>query len=101
MRSTKAAADGETATALTDLIHTKRSLHLEITTGALILFEILVMFYQMPEPLTAKSFSAQERRIQYIDLMLRLRTFLIPETCCSINAPRQPGSLICAVRSQR
>ena len=38
---------GETATALSDLIHTERSLRLEIVIVALILFEVLVTIYQL------------------------------------------------------
>ncbi|MCA1952304.1 MAG: RMD1 family protein [Hyphomicrobiales bacterium] len=38
---------GETATALTDLLDTERSLRLEMAIVALIVFEILITFYQM------------------------------------------------------
>ncbi len=38
---------GETATALTDLLDTERSLRLEMTIVALIVFEIVITFYQM------------------------------------------------------
>lgn len=38
---------GETATALTDLLDTERSLRLEMAIVALIVFEIMITFYQM------------------------------------------------------
>ncbi|WP_046865528.1 RMD1 family protein [Microvirga massiliensis] len=38
---------GQTATALSDLIHTERSLRLEVIIVALILFEVLVTIYQL------------------------------------------------------
>ncbi len=43
----KLAVIGETATALTDLIDTQRSLRLEATIVLLIVFEIFITFYQM------------------------------------------------------
>jgi uncharacterized Rmd1/YagE family protein len=43
----KLAVIGETATALSDLIHTERSLRLELIIVGLILFEVLVTIYQL------------------------------------------------------
>jgi uncharacterized Rmd1/YagE family protein len=43
----KLAVIGETATALTDLIHTERSLRLEIVIAVLIVIEIMFTIYQM------------------------------------------------------
>ena len=43
----KLAVIGETATALSDLIHTERSLRLELIIVGLILFEVLVTIYRL------------------------------------------------------
>jgi uncharacterized Rmd1/YagE family protein len=43
----KLAVIGETATALSDLIHTERSLRLELIVVALILFEVIVTIYEL------------------------------------------------------